>query len=74
MKKMFSPKRLKLEKIIALPFEDLRYFGFIGTVNTPIITAVIIVFNPLFRFGGGYNSREGTIMKFFLTNDTSETF
>ena len=35
----------------------------IFTVNTPIITAVIIVFNPLFCFEGGYNSREVTIIK-----------
>ena len=35
----------------------------------PIITAVIIVFNPLFRFGGGYYSREVTIVKNFLTEN-----
>ena len=45
----------------------------LDTVNTPIITAVIIVFIPLFVLGvvttrGGYN------YDFFLTNDTCESF
>ena len=66
-------KLQRLDKAsISRAFAKNREFQ--GTVNTPIITAVITVFNPLFRFGGGYNSREGTNMKFFLTNDTSESF
>ena len=28
--KIVSPKRLKVEKIVALPFEDLQYVKFLG--------------------------------------------